>query len=100
MTAVRVNLPTHLQTLAGVGSEVAIPVTGPLTIRGVLDAIEAEYPMLRGTIRDHGSGERRAYIRFYASGADVSFDPLDGPLPEGIARGEDVFTVLGAISGG
>jgi sulfur-carrier protein len=100
MNAVRVILPTHLQTLAGVGDEVRIPVDGSPTIRALLDAIETEFPMLRGTIREHSSGKRRAYIRFYACGEDVSFQGPDAPLPDEVVRGKETFTVLGAISGG
>jgi sulfur-carrier protein len=100
MITVRVELPVHLRTLAGIDGEVALPVDGAPTIRGVLDLLEDRYPMLRGTIRDHGTGRRRAYIRYFADGEDLSFEPPDAPLPDAVRSGADAFRVLGAIAGG
>jgi hypothetical protein len=100
MTSVRVALPAHLRTLARVGSEVRVEVGGAPTIEGVLDALEARYPMLRGTIRDHGTKERRAYMRYFADGTDLSHDPTSTPLPESLVSGNEAFLVIGAISGG
>lgn len=97
----RVVLPFHLRTLAGVTSEeVALSVTGEVTQRSVLDALEAKYPMLRGTIRDHGTLQRRPFIRFFAGGQDLSHDPPDRPLPDAVASGAEPFQVVGAIAGG
>jgi molybdopterin synthase sulfur carrier subunit len=100
MTAVRVALPVHLRTLARVDDEVRVEVADPPTVRGVLDALEAEYPVLRGTIRDHGSDKRRAFIRYFADGRDYSHEPTETPLPEAVASGADAFCVVGAIAGG
>ena len=100
MTSVRVALPAHLRTLAGVGAEVRIAVPGPPTIKGVLDALESAYPALRGTIRDHASAERRPYMRYFACGRDLSHDPTDQPLPDPVVRGAEAFCVIGAIAGG
>jgi hypothetical protein len=97
---IRVELPAHLRTLARVGYEVRIVVPRPVTAAGILDAIEAEYPMLQGTIRDHGTLQRRAFIRFFACGIDLSHDPSDRELPESVASGAEPFIVLGAIAGG
>ncbi|MFA9446865.1 MoaD/ThiS family protein [Egicoccus sp. AB-alg6-2] len=97
---IRVLLPTHLRTLAKVGHEVRLEVDGPVTQRAVLDALEASYPVLRGTIRDHGTHQRRAFVRFFACGRDLSHDSPDDPLPEAIARGEEPFAVIGAMAGG
>ena len=97
---VRVELPYHLRQLAGVGSEIAIDVPGTVTMAAVIDAIEARYPMLRGTIRDHATGARRPLLRFFACEEDLSFEPLDAPLPEAVARGLEPVIVLGAIAGG
>jgi sulfur-carrier protein len=97
---VRVALPAHLRTLARVGSEVEVEVEGGATVASVLDALEAGYPMLRGTIREHRTHNRRAYIRYYACGEDISHDPPDTPLPGAIVEGEDALIVLGAIAGG
>jgi molybdopterin synthase sulfur carrier subunit len=97
---IRVVLPYHLRTLAGVGSEVTVEVTGPATPRSILDALEARYPMLRGTIRDHGTGQRRPMLRFFACEEDVSHEPVDAPLPEAIASGTEPFWIVGAIAGG
>ena len=97
---IRVKLPVHLRTLAQVDGEVKLDVAGQPTQRAVLDALEARYPMLCGTIRDHVTQERRAYVRFFACGEDVSFDPPDTPLPEQVATGAEPFMVIGAIAGG
>ncbi len=97
---IRVVLPHHLRNLAQVGAEVELEVEGPITQRSVLDALEARYPMLRGTIRDHTTQERRAFLRFFALKEDLSFEPLDAPLPDEVAAGEEPFRVVGAIAGG
>ena len=97
---IRVLLPTHLQRLANVGREVQVQVDGPVSPRTILDALEAEYPMLRGTIRDQVTKERRAFIRFFACGQDVSLEPPDAPLPESIATGAERFMIVGAMAGG
>ena len=97
---IRVVLPPHLRTLAHAGSEVCVEVRGEITPRSVLDALEASYPMLRGTIRDHVTLERRPFLRFFACGEDWSLEPTDHPLPEAIARGAEPFLVIGAIAGG
>jgi molybdopterin synthase sulfur carrier subunit len=97
---IRVVLPHHLRTMARVGSEVEVDVAPPVTTRTVLDAVEAEYPMLRGTIRDHRSKERRAYLRYFACGEDLSFAAMDEALPDEVAAGAKPFMVVGAISGG
>ncbi len=97
---IRVVLPYHLRTLANVGAEVAIEVSEPVTQRAVLDALEARYPVLRGTIRDHGSAKRRPMLRFYACDEDRSNDPPDAPLPPAVAAGAEPFWIIGAIAGG
>jgi hypothetical protein len=97
---IRIILPTHLRNLAHVGSELNLEVTPPITQRSVLDALEAQYPMLRGTIRDHGSLQRRAFLRFFACEEDLSHEPPDAPLPEAVASGKEPFIVIGAIAGG
>ena len=97
---IRVVLPAHLRKLAQVGGELQLDVQGPPTQRTVLDALEASYPMLRGTIRDHVSKERRAFIRFFACEQDLSHDPPDSPLPEAVAKGAEPFLVVGAVAGG
>jgi molybdopterin synthase sulfur carrier subunit len=97
---IRVVLPTHLRTLAGVDGEVALDVDGQPTQRAVLDALEASYPTLRGTIRDHGTAKRRDFIRFFACGQDVTLDSPDDPLPEEIASGREAFRVVAAMAGG
>lgn len=97
---IRVKLPAHLQTLAGVGAEVRVEVAETASPSSVLEALEARYPMLKGTIREHGSQERRAYLRFFACQEDISHQPMDTPLPEEVAKGEEPFMVIGAISGG
>ncbi|HEX6924649.1 MAG TPA: MoaD/ThiS family protein [Longimicrobiaceae bacterium] len=100
MTAIRVSLPPHLRRLAGVGEEVTVQVEGRPTPNSVLDALEGIYPMLQGTIREHGLRRRRAYLRYFADGEDISHDDPDQPLPEAIVAGREPFIVIGAISGG
>jgi hypothetical protein len=97
---IRVTLPAHLRTLAQVDGEVELDVEGPITQRSVLDALEARYPVLRGTIRDHGSDRRRPWLRFFACEQDLSHEPPDAPLPEAVAAGTEPFMVIGAIAGG
>ena len=97
---IRVALPQHLRTLAHVGAEVELEVQGKVTQRSVLDALEARYPMLCGTIRDHVTLERRAFLRFFACGEDLSHEPPDAPLPAAVASGAEPFLVIGAIAGG
>jgi hypothetical protein len=97
---IRVTLPPHLRKLAQVDGEVKLDVDGPVTQRAVLDAIEARYPMLRGTIRDHVTQKRRAFVRFFACGEDLSHEPPDAPLPAAVATGAEPFMVIGAIAGG
>ena len=97
---IRVVLPTHLRTLAHIDGEVKLHVEGPVTQRSVLDALEARYPMLRGTIRDHVTQQRRAFVRFFACGQDLSHELSDTPLPEAVAIGAELFMVVGAIAGG
>jgi sulfur-carrier protein len=97
---IRVVLPHHLRTLAGVDGEVALDVEERPTQRAVLDALEAQYPMLRGTIRDHGTAKRRDFIRFFACGRDLTLEPADDPLPEEVASGAEPFRVVGAMAGG
>src|SRR5215469_3489915 len=98
---IRVVLPAHLRTLAKLdGGEVTLEVIGPVTQRSVLDALEARYPMLRGTIRDHGTLQRRAFVRFFACQQDISLEPPDAPLPDAVAAGAEPFLIIGAIAGG
>jgi hypothetical protein len=97
---IRVVLPYHLRTLAKVGAEVTLTVEGRATQRSVLDALEAGYPMLRGTIRDHVTGQRRAMLRFFACEEDLSHESPDAPLPDAVASGAEPFFVIGAIAGG
>jgi hypothetical protein len=97
---VRVVLPYHLKNLANISGEVQLDVTGQVTLRSVLDSLEDHYPVLRGTIRDHATGHRRAFLRFYACEQDFSNDPPDTPLPDAIASGTEPFLVIGAIAGG
>jgi sulfur-carrier protein len=97
---IRVVLPQHLRTLAGVEGEVSLDAQEHPTQRSVLDALEASYPTLRGTIRDHGTATRRDFIRFFACGRDITLDPADDPLPEEVASGKEVFRVVGAMAGG
>jgi sulfur-carrier protein len=97
---IQVVLPAHLRTLANVGSEISIDVAGPVTQRSILDAIESSYPMLRGTIRDHVTLERRPFLRFFACQEDLSHQPPDAPLPEAVSSGKEPFMIIGAIAGG
>jgi len=97
---IRVVLPAHLRTLARVDGEVKVDVPGPATPRAVLDALEAHYPMLRGTIRDQVTQQRRAFIRFFACAGDLSHEPVDAPLPEAVAAGHEPFLIVGAMAGG
>ncbi len=97
---IRVELPAHLRTLARVSGEVSVDVDGPITQRSVLDALEAAYPVLRGTIRDHGTLKRRAFLRFFACEQDLSLEPPDAALPERVARGAEPFLIVGALAGG
>jgi molybdopterin synthase sulfur carrier subunit len=97
---IRVTLPYHLQNLARTGSEVQVPVIGPLTIASVIDGLEAKYPMLKGTVRDYGTNQRRPFLRFFVCGEDWSLESLEAPLPEKIAKGEEPFLIIGAIAGG
>ena len=97
---IRVVLPAHLRALARVGGEVHLDVTGPVTQRSVLDALEARYPMLRGTIRAHDGGPRRAFIRFFACEEDLSHDQPDNPLPDAVAAGTEPYLIVGAMAGG
>jgi hypothetical protein len=102
MTAatIRVLLPPHLRALAHVGSEIHLEVSGPVTIGSVIDAVEASYPMLRGTIRDHVTRERRPFLRFFACAEDLSHESPDAPLPEAVASGNEPLLIVGAIAGG
>jgi hypothetical protein len=93
-------LPYHLRNLAQVGAEVSVEVEGPVTQRSVLNALEARYPMLSGTIRDHSTQERRPFLRFFACSEDLSLESPDDPLPEAVASGKEPFLVIGAIAGG
>ena len=97
---IRVTLPAHLRKLAHVDGEVSLEIAGQITQRSVLHALEARYPMLRGTIREHVSGKRRAFVRFFACGDDLSHESPDTPLPEAIATGAQPFMIVGAIAGG
>lgn len=97
---IRVVLPQHLRTLAHVGSEVEVSIQGPVTQRSILDAIEAQYPMLEGTIRDHVTKQRRPFLRFFACGEDLSHESPDTPVPEAVVAGAEPFLVIGAIAGG
>ena len=97
---IRVVLPPHLRDLARVGAEVGVEVSGPVTQRAILDALEARYPVLRGTIRDHVTLNRRPFVRFFACGEDFSHEASDAPLPAAVAAGAEPFLVVGAIAGG
>jgi len=97
---IRLVLPYHLRNLAHVGTEVILEVEGPITQRSVLDALETRYPMLRGTIRDHNTLQRRPFLRFFACEQDLSHESPDAPLPEPVASGKEPFIVIGAIAGG
>ncbi len=97
---IRVTLPQHLRTLSGVDGEVSLAVEAPITQRSVLDALEARYPVLRGTIRDHTTFRRRPFVRFYACQEDLSHESPDAPLPEAVVEGREPFLVVGAMAGG
>ena len=97
---IRVVIPTHLRTLARVNGEVKLDVAGPVTQRSVLDALEARYPVLQGTIRDHVTQKRRPFVRFFACQEDLSHEPPDAPLPDAVAAGAEPFLVVGAMAGG
>jgi molybdopterin synthase sulfur carrier subunit len=97
---IRIVLPAHLKNLARVNGEVRLDLAAPVTQRLVLDALEAEYPMLRGTIRDHHTGRRRAFVRFYACEEDLSNDSPDTPLPDPVVTGKEPFLIVGAMAGG
>ena len=99
-TMIRVVLPQHLRTLAQVHGDVELEVVGQVTLRSVLDALEARYPMLRGTIRDHVTLERRPFLRFFACAQDLSLEPPDAPLPDAVASGAEPLYIIGAIAGG
>jgi hypothetical protein len=96
----RVIIPYHLKSLAGISGEVQLDIAGPVTLRAALDALEFRYPMLRGTIRDHSTGKRRDFIRFFACEQDFSNDPVDAPLPDAVVSGKEPLLVVGAIAGG
>jgi hypothetical protein len=97
---IRVVLPHHLRTLAKVGDEVHVDPNGSATVKAILDALETKYPMLRGTIRDHGTLKRRPLVRFFACGEDISHESPDAPLPDAIVKGTEPFFIMGAIAGG
>lgn len=97
---IRIKLPTHLRRLAQVDGEVEVEVTGPATLAGVLDALEARYPVLRGAIRDHTTRQRRPFVRYFACEEDLSHQPSDAPLPDAVVRGAEPFLVVGAMAGG
>jgi molybdopterin synthase sulfur carrier subunit len=97
---IRVILPQHLRTLAHAGSEVTLEVAGPATLRAVLDSLEARYPMLRGTIRDHVTHQRRPFLRFFACEEDLSHESPDALLPDAVASGKEPLLIIGAIAGG
>lgn len=97
---IRVELPAHLRALARVDGEVELRVDGPVTLAAVLDALEARYPALRGAIRDGGTGQRRALVRFFACEQDLSHEPADAPLPDSVAAGTEPLLIVGAIAGG
>jgi molybdopterin synthase sulfur carrier subunit len=97
---IRVALPTHLRTLAGVTDDVTLEVASPVTQRSILDALEERFPALRGTMRDHVTKQRRAFVRFFACSEDISHEPPDAPLPDAVQSGAEPFIVIGAIAGG
>jgi len=97
---IRVELPHHLRTLAGVGAEVQFDIAAPVTQRAILEAIEARYPMLRGTIREHGTLKRRPLLRFFACERDISLEPPDDPVPDAVAAGTEPFLIIGSVAGG
>jgi hypothetical protein len=99
-TPIRVQLPYHLRTLARVDAEVALEVPAPVTLRATLDALEARYPMLQGTIRDHVTLQRRPFLRFFACEEDLSHDSPDAPLPDAVVSGKEPLLIIGAIAGG
>jgi len=100
MKSIRLVLPFHLQRLAGVGPDVTVNVEGVITQDSVLTALEAEYPTLRGTIRDHTTRRRRPFLRFFACGVDLSNEPMDAPLPDQVSDGTEQYLIVGAIAGG
>jgi hypothetical protein len=97
---IRVVIPYHLRNLAKSGAEVTLAVEGAVSVSSILDALEAKYPMLRGTIRDHVNNKRRPFLRFFACGEDISLEPMDKPLPDSIVQGAEPFMVVGAVAGG
>ncbi|MSV35265.1 MAG: hypothetical protein EXQ47_06660 [Bryobacterales bacterium] len=97
---IRVVLPAHLRTLARSASEVTIEVDGPVTQRSIIDALEARYPPLHGTVRDYNTGQRRPFVRFFACGEDLSHESPEAPLPQAVATGQEPFLIVGAIAGG
>jgi sulfur-carrier protein len=97
---IRVRIPVHLRTLARVDREVRLRVAEPITQRSILDALEAEYPMLRGAVRDHTTKERRAFLRFFACGQDLTHESADAPVPEEVAQGVEPYLIVGAMAGG
>lgn len=97
---IRVKIPHHLSVLAQVGTEIELEVEGPITLSAVLDALETRYPVLRGTVRDHVTGQRRPFLRFFACGQDISHESPDNPLPDEITSGKEPFFIIGAIAGG
>lgn len=97
---IRVELPAHLRALAHVKGEVPVEVAGTVSVLSVLDALESQYPMLRGTIRDHVTQQRRPFLRFFACGEDLSHEPPETPLPEAVASGKEPLLIIGAIAGG
>lgn len=98
--SIRVCLPYHLRNLAQVGPEITLDVPPPVNLRSVLDALEIRYPMLRGTIREHGTLQRRPFLRFFACQEDLSHDPVDNPLPDDVVTGREPLLIIGAIAGG
>ena len=100
MSCVRVELPQHLRTLSGAGREVTLEIAGVVSVKSVLDALEARYPMLKGTVRDQGTQQRRAFLRFFACEEDLSHEPMDAALPESVAQGKEPLLIIGAIAGG
>jgi hypothetical protein len=97
---IQVVLPAHLRTLAKIDEDVMLEVEGAVTVSSILDALEARYPMLRGTLRDHVTKQRRPFVRFFACEQDLSHDPTDAPLPDAVVSGKEPFLVVGAIAGG
>lgn len=97
---IRVVIPVPLRTLAGTGPELLLDIQGAVTQRSVLDAVEERYPVLKGTIRDHGTRERRAFLRFFACGHDLSHEAPDAPLPDAVANGHEPYLIVGAVAGG